>query len=81
MTVLGAQKNRLIETKNRLSEMVLLSTHNICYGSKISKNALCYTLLTKGLKTRLWRAVGSDDNCTSRGHEFDPGPVPFFCGV
>ena len=80
MTVLGAQENRLIETKNCLSETVLLSTHNICYGSK-KENALCYTLLTKGLKTRLWRAEGSDDNCRFRGREFDPGPVPFFCGV
>ena len=38
--VLGAQKNRLIET-------VLLSTHNICFGSEIRKLFFCYTLLTK----------------------------------
>ena len=44
MTVLGAQKNRLIETKNSLSEMVLLSTHNICYGSKIKKCLLLHTV-------------------------------------
>ena len=35
--VLGAQKNRLSET-------VLLSTHNICFGWKI--RFFCYTLLT-----------------------------------
>ena len=35
--VLGAQKNRLIET-------VLLSTHNICFGCKIRKIFFCHTL-------------------------------------
>ena len=45
MTVLGAQKNRLIETKNRLIEMVLLSTHNKCFGWEIRKITFCYTLL------------------------------------
>ena len=44
MNILGAQKNRLIETKNRLSEMVLLSTHNICYGLKIRKCLLLHTV-------------------------------------
>ena len=39
---LGAQKNSLIET-------VLLSTHNICFGSEIRKSFFCYTLLTKVL--------------------------------
>ena len=45
MTVLGAQKNRLIEmknhlieTKNHLIEMVVLSTHNIWMRNK--KNSL-----------------------------------------
>ena len=37
--VLGAQKNRLIET-------VLLSTHNICFGWEIRKLNFRYTLLT-----------------------------------
>ena len=41
--VLGAQKNRLIET-------VLLSTHNICFGCEIRKIFFCYALLTEGLK-------------------------------
>ena len=38
MQVLGAHKNRLIE-------MVLLSTHNICFGSEIRKlfNFLLHT--------------------------------------
>ena len=40
--VLGAQKNRLIET-------VLLSTHNICFGWGIRKSFVRCTLLTKGL--------------------------------
>ena len=40
--VLGAQKNRLIET-------VLLSTYNICFGGEIRKLIFWYTLLTKGL--------------------------------
>ena len=40
--VLGAQKNRLIET-------VLLSTHNICFGWEIRKLNLRYALLTKVL--------------------------------
>ena len=25
-------------------------------------------------------AVGSKSDCRSRGCEFDPGPVPYFCG-
>ena len=40
--VLGAQKNRLIET-------VLLSTHNICFGREIRKLNFCYALLTEVL--------------------------------
>ena len=46
--VLGAQKNRLIET-------VLLSTHNTCFGWD-KKTIFCYALLTKGmsLKHFLW---------------------------
>ena len=40
--VLGAQKNRLIET-------VLLSTHNIYFGWEIRKLNFHYTLLTKGM--------------------------------
>ena len=39
-----AQKNRLIET-------VLLSTHNICFGSEIRKLFFCYAHSTKGLVT------------------------------
>ena len=37
--VLGAQKNRLIET-------VLLSTHNICFGLEIKRLVFQYTLLS-----------------------------------
>ena len=40
--ILGAQKNRLIET-------VLLSTHNICFGWEIRKLFFWYALLTRGL--------------------------------
>ena len=40
---MGAQKNRLIE-------MVLLSTHNICFGLEIRKLLFGYALLTKGLR-------------------------------
>ena len=42
MYVLGAQKYRL-------NEMVLLSTHNICFGGKIRKISFDYTILTRGL--------------------------------
>ena len=42
MYVLGAQKNRLIET-------ILLSTHNMCFGLEIRKLNFRYTLLTKVL--------------------------------
>ena len=38
--VLGAQKNRLIET-------VLLSTHNICFGREIRKLNFSYALITR----------------------------------
>ena len=41
--VLGAQKNRLIET-------VLLSTNNICFGQEIRKIIFKYALLSGGLK-------------------------------
>ena len=40
--VLGAQKNRLIET-------VLLSTHNLCFGWEIMKIYFQYELLSGGL--------------------------------
>ena len=40
--VLGAQKNRLSET-------VLLSTHNVCFGREIRKLNFRYALLTKVL--------------------------------
>ena len=40
--VLGAQKNRLIET-------VLLSTHNICFEWEIKQIVFQYTLLSGGL--------------------------------
>ena len=40
--MVGAQKNRLIET-------VLLSTHNICFGWEIRKLNFLYSLLTKVL--------------------------------
>ena len=43
--VLGAQKNRLIET-------VLLSTHNIWFGWEIKKIFFCYTPLTRVLMNR-----------------------------
>ena len=46
MDVLGAQKNRLIE-------MVPLSTHNICFGREISKLFFCYAFLAKGLYVSL----------------------------
>ena len=36
-------------SKNRLIEMVLLSTHNICFCWEIKKLFFCYTLLTKVL--------------------------------
>ena len=49
--VLGAQKNRLIET-------VLLSTHNICLGLEIRKK-IWYTLLTKVLIFQCSRAANS----------------------
>ena len=42
--VLGAQKNRLIET-------VLLSTHNICFDQVIRKIIFQYALLSGGLIT------------------------------
>ena len=38
MTVLGVQKNRLIET-------VLFSTHNICFGREIRKIVFNYTFI------------------------------------
>ena len=44
--VLGAQKNRLIET-------VLLSTHNICFRLEIRKLKIPYALLTLKLNV-LW---------------------------
>ena len=39
----------MVALKNRLIEMVLLSTHNICFGLEIRKLNFCYTLLTKVL--------------------------------
>ena len=40
--VLGTQKNRLIE-------MLLLSSHNICFGGEVRKSILDYALLSEGL--------------------------------
>ena len=42
MYVLCAQKNSFIK-------VVLLSTHNICFGQEIRKKNCRYALLTKGL--------------------------------
>ena len=44
--VLGAQKNRLIET-------VLLSTHNICFSYLIRKLIFNYMVLSRGLSINL----------------------------
>ena len=41
MYVFGAQKNRL-------NEMILLSTHNICFGWEISKIIFDKAILTRG---------------------------------
>ena len=43
--VVGAQKNRLIET-------VLLSTHNICFGWKIKKNIFLLRTLNLSPETQ-----------------------------
>ena len=48
MYVLGPQKNRLSET-------VLLSTHNICFGCELRKMIFNYTLLLGKLKGALER--------------------------
>ena len=48
--VLGAQKNRLIET-------VLLSTHNICFGWEIRTFIFWYTLLSKVLDEKRWKKL------------------------
>ena len=32
------------------------------------------------MKTRPSRAVGKVSDCKSRGHEFDPGTIPYFRG-
>ena len=51
--VLGAQKNRLIET-------VLWSTHNICFGWEIRKSIFWYALLIKGLtKPIIYSSINS----------------------
>ena len=47
--VLGAQKNRLIE-------MVLLSTHNICFGWEIRKLILNISFLNNALGIKYWGA-------------------------
>ena len=59
-----AQKNRLIET-------VLLSTHNIC---------CCFFFA--GPRSAVGNVSGYRcvSDCSSRGREFDPGPVPYFRG-
>ena len=54
--VLGAQKNRLIET-------VLLSTHNICFGWEIRKLNFCYALLTKVLYICIYTMHNKFSNC------------------
>ena len=41
-SVLGAEKNRLIE-------MVILSTHNICFGKEIRKIIIKYKFLSGGI--------------------------------
>ena len=54
MCVLGAQKNCLVK-------MVLLSTHNICFGWEIRKINFCYTLLSGG------QQIGEIDSPTAVG--------------
>ena len=48
---MGAQKNRLIE-------MVLLSTHNICLGWEIKKIVFQYALLSGGLGSTMYLIKG-----------------------
>ena len=42
------------DSKNRLIEKVLLSTHNICFGWEIKKIIFSYTLLSVGQCTMLY---------------------------
>ena len=60
---MGAQKNRLIE-------MVLLNTHNICFGWEIKKITFQYALLSGGLSgSSLFAKVPiSQMKCSLRWH-------------
>ena len=80
--VLGAQKNRLIET-------VLLSTHNICFGREIRKLNFRLALLTKVLPPHLMGEsirINSPDTLAQSvmsliadpGVEFDPSLAIYF---
>ena len=55
--VLGAQKNRLIETD-------LLSTHNICFDREIRNLIFRYTLLQEALCCVLEQPLFSTGDCT-----------------
>ena len=46
MQVLGAQKNLLGAQKNRLIEMVLWSTHNLCFGWEPRKLIYTFSILS-----------------------------------
>ena len=50
------------QTKNRLVEAVLLSTHNICFGLEIRKLFFWYALLNKVLIVEL---IGQLVGCIS----------------
>ena len=55
--VLGAQKNRLIET-------VLLSTHNTCFGWEIRKQIFQYAILSGGLTSTVISCTGLNRQST-----------------
>ena len=67
---LGAQKNRLIE-------MVLFSTHNICFGWAITKLNFRYALLAKVLYKRsvLYALYLSDSNVDILGLDIQVNAV------
>ena len=61
---MGAQENRLIE-------MVLLSTHNICFGWEIRKLNFCYALLTKILIIVLSMGLKMCFGCSKQPSQWD----------
>ena len=83
--VYTSQNVKLLENSCRGSYNTIIK-HNSASPDKMSRDSLEHLELLLGHNAGPRSAVGNVSgyrcvsDCRSRGHEFDPGPVPYFRG-